>query len=180
MKRLNIQAIYGTVMIMIFMTACNDILNETPRSNYTPDYFRTENGVRGGVTSMYAHLRYIFGNAYFYNTLETGTDEYTYAQSADQHFLVMDISGEGVIGASSRGAGVVWGNAVRNIDAACGVIELGSEVEAISPSLLAEARFFRAFESFMLVQTFGGVPLDLGAGELGFNSSPVRTSTRNT
>ena len=32
----------------------------------------------------------------------------------------------------------------------------------------------------MLVQTYGGVPLDLGAGELKFNTSPVRTSVRNT
>src|SRR5699024_8217308 len=169
-----------TVMIMIFMTACNDILNETPRSNYTPDYFRTENGVRGGVTSMYAHLRYIFGNAYFYNTLETGTDEYTYAQSADQNFLVMDISGQGEIDATNSRADVLWGNAFQNINTASGVIEFGGEVEAISPSLLAEARFLRAFDYFMLVQTFGGVPLDLGAGELAFNSSPARTSTRNT
>ena len=32
----------------------------------------------------------------------------------------------------------------------------------------------------MLVQTFGGVPLDLGAGELKFNTSPSRKSVRNT
>ena len=32
----------------------------------------------------------------------------------------------------------------------------------------------------MLVQTFGGVPLDLGAGELKFNTTPSRKSVRNT
>ncbi|MDD3788805.1 MAG: RagB/SusD family nutrient uptake outer membrane protein, partial [Petrimonas sp.] len=32
----------------------------------------------------------------------------------------------------------------------------------------------------LLVQTFGGVPLDLGAGELAFNTSTSRTSVRNT
>src|SRR3546814_8430276 len=37
-----------------------------------------------------------------------------------------------------------------------------------------------SFDYFMLVQTFGGVPLDLGAGELKFNTSTVRTSVRNT
>jgi hypothetical protein len=46
--------------------------------------------------------------------------------------------------------------------------------------MIAEARFFRAFDYFMLVQTFGGVPLDLGAGELKFNTSPSRFSVRNT
>ena len=47
-------------------------------------------------------------------------------------------------------------------------------------ALIAEARFFRAFDYFMLVQTYGGVPLDMGSGELKFNTSPVRTSVRNT
>jgi hypothetical protein len=50
----------------------------------------------------------------------------------------------------------------------------------MAASLIAEAQFFRAFDYFMLVQTFGGVPLDLGAGELKFNSSSKRTSVRNT
>ena len=47
-------------------------------------------------------------------------------------------------------------------------------------ALLAEAYFFRAFDYFILVQTYGGVALDLGAGELKFNTSPIRTSVRNT
>ncbi len=47
-------------------------------------------------------------------------------------------------------------------------------------SLVSEARFFRAFDYFLLVQTFGGVPLDLGSGELKFNITPSRTSVRNT
>ena len=50
----------------------------------------------------------------------------------------------------------------------------------MSEALIAEARFFRAFDYFNLVQTFGGVPLDLGSGELKFNTSTSRTSVRNT
>src|SRR5690606_20267477 len=47
-------------------------------------------------------------------------------------------------------------------------------------SLVSEARFFRAFDYFLLVQTYGGVPLDLGSGELTFNVTPSTTSKRNT
>ena len=47
-------------------------------------------------------------------------------------------------------------------------------------SLLAEAKFFRAHDYFLLVQNYGGVPLDLGSGELEFNTTPVRTATRNS
>ena len=60
-----------------------------------------------------------------------------------------------------------------------GVIENGSKV-GVSDALLAEAHFFRGMDYFLLVQTFGGVPLDLGAGELKFNISTSRTSVRNT
>ena len=59
------------------------------------------------------------------------------------------------------------------------LIENGAEVESMN-HWFQEARFFRAFDYFLLVQTFGGVPLDLGSGELKFNITPSRTSVRNT
>ncbi len=52
--------------------------------------------------------------------------------------------------------------------------------EISTEALTYEARFFRAFDYFRLVQTFGGVPLDLGAGEMKFNTAPTRISVRNT
>ena len=167
-------------MIALFMSSCEDILEEQPRAVYTPEFFQTERGIQGGITSMYAHLRYIYGQAYYYNTTETGTDEVTYAQSGDQNFLVMDLSGQGEINSTTSRADVLWGAAFSNINTANGVIENAAAVGTISDALIAEARFFRAFDYFQLVRTFGGVPLDLGAGELKFNISPSRTSVRNT
>ena len=133
----------------------------------------------GGITSMYAHLRYIYGQAYYYNSCLTGTDEATYAQSADGNFKDADLSGVGSLTASSSRSDVLWGTAFSNINTANGVIENGSKV-GVSDALLAEAHFFRGMDYFLLVQTFGGVPLDLGAGELKFNISTSRTSVRNT
>jgi hypothetical protein len=91
----------------------------------------------------------------------------------------MDNSGVGSITSTSSRSDVLWNEAFPNINTASGVIENASAV-GISNALIAEARFFRAFDYFLLVQTFGGVPLDLGAGELKFNTTPSRTSTRNT
>ncbi|MGS2741031.1 RagB/SusD family nutrient uptake outer membrane protein [Sinomicrobium sp. M5D2P17] len=180
MKRIYIKTFMGAVLMALFLTSCSDILDEEPRSIYEPGFFATEAGVLGGLTSMYAHLRYIYGQAYYYNTCLTGTDEVTYAQSADQNFQVMDLSGVGgsITSTTSR-ADVLWGAAYSNINTASGIIENAAEV-GISDDLIAEARFFRAFDYFMLVQTFGGVSLDLGAGELTFNTNPSRTSERNT
>jgi hypothetical protein len=92
----------------LFLMACSDILDEQPRSIYEPGFFKTEKGVYGGLTSMYAHLRYIYGQAYYYNACQTGTDEATYAQSADANFKDMDLSGAGSLTPTSSRADVLW------------------------------------------------------------------------
>ena len=160
-------------------SSCSDILDEEPRSLLDPTFFNTETGIEGGLTSLYAHLRYIYGNGYWLNICETGTDEYTWAQSADGNFKDADLSGVGQLTPTSSRSDVLWGNAFANINTANGIIENG-EASGINNALLAEAYFFRAFDYFLLVQTFGGVPLDLGAGPLKYNTSKVRTSVRNT
>jgi starch-binding outer membrane protein, SusD/RagB family len=180
MKHIHIKPFIGTAVLVLFMVACTKILDEQPRSIYEPGFFKTEKGVNGGLTSMYAHLRYLYGQAYYYNSLETGTDEATWAQSADQNFKDHDLSGVGSLTPLSSRSDVLWTTAFPNINTASGIIENAAVVGTISDALVAEARFFRAFDYFQLVQTFGGVPLDLGSGELKFNTSTVRTSVRNT
>jgi hypothetical protein len=179
MKQIQIKSFIITAIIMLSVSGCQKILEEQPRSIFTPEFFKTEKGVLGGITSQYAHLRFIYGQPYYYNSLETGTDEYTYGQSGDGNQKDHDLSGVGNLTSSSSRSDVIWGTCFSNINTASGIIENGAAVGVV-PSLIAEARFFRAFDYFMLVQTFGGVPLDLGSGELKFNVTPSRTSVRNT
>ena len=159
--------------------SCNKILEEQPRTFFEPGFFTTQAGVEGGLTSLYASLRYFYGQAYYYNSLTTGTDEATYGQSADGNFKDADRSGVGTINASTARSDVLWGTVFPYINTASGIIE-NAESVGLSASLIAEAKFFRAWYYFQLVQTFGGVPLDLGSGPLKFNSTPSRTSVRNT
>ena len=180
MKHIPIKSVaFVSALFILLASGCKKILEEEPRSIYTPEFFKTEKGVLGGITSQYAHLRFIYGQPYYYNALETGTDEYTYAQSGDGNHRDMDLSGVGNLNAASSRSDVLWGIAFSNINTASGIIENAAAV-GLSNALIAEARFFRAFDYFMLVQTFGGVPLDLGAGELKFNTTPSRKSVRNT
>ncbi|MBP3776197.1 MAG: RagB/SusD family nutrient uptake outer membrane protein [Prevotella sp.] len=172
-------AISAILSVLLTYSSCGSVLDEQPRSQFDPTFFTTEEGIEGGLTALYAHLRYIYGNGYYLNICETGTDEYTYAQSADNNFKDADFTDAGSLTATSSRSDVLWGQAFTNINTASGVIENG-EAAGIAESLLSEARFFRAFDYFLLVQTFGGVPLDLGAGELKFNTSTIRSSVRNT
>jgi hypothetical protein len=179
MKQIKIKFFIVTAVCMLSVSGCKKLLEEHPRSSYTPEFFNTTKGIMGGITSQYAHLRYIFGQPYYFNSNETGTDEYTWGQSADGNFKDNDLSGVGNLNANSSRSDVIWGTCYSNINTACGIIEIAPGL-GISNALIAEARFFRGFDFFLLVQTFGGVPLDLGSGELKFNTSSVRTSKRNT
>ena len=153
MKHIPIKSFFVTVLFMLVFSGCKKILDEKPRSIYEPGFFKTEKGVLGGITSQYAHLRFIYGQPYFYNTLETGTDEYTYGQSADANFKDADLSGVGNLTPTSSRSDALWGTAFSNINTASGIIENAGAVGTIPASLIAEARFFRAFDYFLLVQT---------------------------
>ena len=159
--------------------ACDDTLDEQPRSMFAPGFFKTEKGIDGGLTSLYAHLRYMYGNGYYLNICETGTDEYTYGGSADENFKAADHSDAGVLTADNCRADVLWNNTFKFINTASAIIENASAA-GMPESKIAEARFFRAFDFFQLVRTFGGVPMDFGSGILKFNETPSRTSVRNT
>jgi len=161
----------------VSLASCNKVLEEHPKTLYTPDYFTTQSGVEGGLTALYTHLRHQNGNGYLFNVMTTGTDEATFGQSADGQFKTMDMSGNGIVAPDNSAANSFWN--FTYINTANGIIK-NAEAVGLSAALVAEARFLRAFEYFNLVRIFGGVPLDLGSGELAFNSSPVRTSTRNT
>lgn len=169
----------GIAGAAVLLSSCNSVLEEHPKTLYTPDFFTTQLGVEGGLTALYSHLRWIGGQAYYYNSLETGTDEFTYGTDADGNFKDADLSGAGSLNASTARSDALWGTAFTFINTANGIIT-NAETVNLAPAMVAEARFMRAYDYFLLVQTFGGVALDLGSGELEFNSSSVRVSTRNT
>jgi len=156
--------------------SCSDVLDETPRATFTVDFFTTEEGMVGGVSQMYSHLRQIYGG-YYLCACENGTDEFTWGQSADNNNKDNDFSGVGNITPSSARTDVIWSPALVNINTANSLVKYRTDENA---SVVAEANFFRAFDYFLLVQHFGGVPLDLGSGELEPNTQPSTISARNT
>lgn len=179
MKRVYRNILQLSVLTAFTLGGCKKVLDEKPRATFTPDYFSTQAGVQGGITALYGHMRYLWGNGYFLNSNEAGTDEETWGQNSDLNVKQLDFSGVGNIDPSTANSNMLWGAAYSAINTASGVIENGGSV-GVSDALIAEARFFRSFDYFWLVQTYGGVPLDLGSGVLKFNKSTIRTSTRNT
>lgn len=173
MKRI-FNTILGFGSALLMLASCNFVLEEHPKTVFTPDYFTTPAGVEGGLAALYSHLRDQYGDPYIWADLTASTDEATY--SADG-FKGSDMSTGAYVTADDaprRG----WWN-FTYVNTANGIIE-NATAAGMSDALIAEARFFRAFYYFNMVRVFGGVPLDLGSGELKFNTQPIRTSVRNT
>ena len=56
---------------LAMLWSCSEVLDETPRSIYDPGFFQTDKGIEGGLTSLYSHLRNVYGNGYYMNIQET-------------------------------------------------------------------------------------------------------------
>lgn len=167
---------FSILSTALFLSACTDILDEQPRSKMTPEFFNTEAGIKAGLSSVYSQLRWIYGPVGMMYLTVGGTDEATWGDNKDGYGLDLDAYN---ITSGNGGLPTIWNNTFPAINTCNGILEKG-EAAGIETSLLAEAKFFRGFNYFLLVQTFGGVPLDLGGGELKFNTTPQRYSTRNT
>jgi hypothetical protein len=156
------------------IASCSDILEEQPRSNMTPDFFETKLGIEGGLTAAYSHLRWFYGPISRLYEGTNGTDECTWAVNQDGGGRAID-----EYNINSTQFPAVWNNAFPNINTCNGIIEKGAAA-GVDAALIAEAKFFRAHDYFLLVQTYGAAPLDLGSGKLAFNTTPVRVSVRDS
>lgn len=160
---------------LFLMPACTNILEEQPRSVLTPEFFSTEAGIEYGLTSVYSQLRWIYGPVGMMYLATIGTDEGTYGDNKDGYALELDLYD---VKPSNGGLATIWNNTFPAINTCSGIIEKGAAAGADN-ALIGEAKFFRAFNYFLLVTTFGDAPLDLGTGELKFNIAPSRLSRRD-
>ena len=161
----------------LLISSCSSVLDEEPRSSITSALFETEQGVELTLYGVYSKLRNYYASIGYYGIMEFPTDE---VGLGDAQFAAHD-AGNFSASASGDAAVNLWwsGDAFSTINACNGIIEKGAE-KGISARKLAEARTIRALLYFNLIQMGGGAPLDLGSGDLAFNTLPNRKSVRNT
>lgn len=160
-------------------TACEDILDEQPRSSITPQFMETNQGCESALTGLYSHLRGIYGTFNPWYMGELGTDELTWANQVGAGDEVRLIDDQYITKNIGR-LGALYGPITfANINTANAVVSYGTE-GGVDKKLIAEARVLRCHDMFLLVQNYGGFPLDAGSGIGEFNTSPNRKSVRNT
>jgi starch-binding outer membrane protein, SusD/RagB family len=147
--------------ILLSVSGCNKILDEQPRATIDPAFFRTPEGVEGGIAGVYSSFRGLWGTQIFTQLFNGGTDEMIRGGAADvQHYFTYSA----LMSSNTNDYAGLWNNMFIDINTLNGVLQFGADapIEAAKKTqLLAQAKFLRAFCYFYLVTTFGEVPLHL-------------------
>ena len=173
---------------LLFMTSCDEFLEESPKSSLTDvDYYKTEAQATANVNYLYrngaprrisyASSAYIGPKAsipgmltgYFSNSYEGQEVVCRYSRLLTRQDHTNEISDT---------SDDIWDNCYRSINVANNAIASIPNISMDSNTasqLIAEAKFFRAFNYFYLVKTFGDVPLLVEPATLE-NLYPERTA----
>jgi len=174
---------------LLWLTSCNKFLDESPKSSLTDvDYYKTEAQAKANVNYLYrngatgrisnAPSAYIGPKAsitgmltgYFSNSYEGQEVVCKYSRLLTRQDHTNEISDT---------SDDIWDNCYSAINVANNAIVSIPKISmesAVANKLTAEAKFFRAFNYFYLVKTFGDVPLLLEPTTLE-NLYPVRTAS---
>lgn len=168
----NILTIATACAMLVGFSSCNDFLTEESKSELTaPDYYKTQAQAEANVNYLYrtgapsvttgAGSAYVGPFAsitgqltgYFTNSYEGQELTCKYSRELTRQQNTMTVSG------TMDG---VWDDCYKAINVANGAIKHIPEIAmdgSVSARLLGEAKFFRAFNYFTLVKTFGAVPM---------------------
>lgn len=170
MTKFNKTLIYGT-LALLSVSSCKKELNLTPVSSIsTTSFWNTENDATGALYGMYVRFRNV-----------TATNLFIWGESRAQ-----DITASiGVDATNSRNfdntldataAGPDWSTLYTVVNDANGILKnvpnIKFAVAANQNRILAEAHTMRAYCYFVLVRTWGAVPLVINPAE-GYNPSVI-------
>ena len=174
---------------MATFSSCSDFLDEEPKSQLTGvAFYKTEAQAVANVNYLYrtgatseintrsgaydncraARTGYLTG--YFLNDYEGQELSDKYSRELKRQEFTMRVSND---------MGGIWSGCYRAINVANGGIKHIPEIkmdENLKNKLIAEAKFFRAFNYFTLVKYYGAVPLSVEPYETQDNMYLERTS----
>ncbi|MFC2710840.1 RagB/SusD family nutrient uptake outer membrane protein [Hoylesella oralis] len=178
-----------SVCISVLLASCSDFLEEKPKSLRTMgDFYKTEAQATANVNTLYrsgavtqissAPSAYIGSFAtvpgmltgYFSNSYEGQESVCMYSRLLTRQEQTNNVS------STMDG---VWDGCYGAINIANGAIKHIPDIsmtESVKNTLVAEAKFFRAFNYFFLVKIFGDIPLSVEPYESMDNMELSRTS----
>ncbi|MGI4736048.1 MAG: RagB/SusD family nutrient uptake outer membrane protein [Janthinobacterium lividum] len=173
------KALYSKLLVLAALglasPACKSLLDETVVSQVGADYLTTAAGFDAGVKAVYSSLRDFYGRESGMDLTVFGTDTYTMGSDGTYKFM-----NQYTTQLDSRTQPVIdlWNAFYVGINTANAVIDQAPNVtgldDATKKRRVAEVKFLRAHHYFVLVQTYGAVPLVLSQSKTA-NKEATRT-----
>jgi starch-binding outer membrane protein, SusD/RagB family len=173
MKKIIIAAAFATFV----MSGCEDFIKEENRTDVLADnLYKTNSGFEGLVNASYSHLRTIYSAPWMFCS---GTDMYVDGRNASPAV--------GLTTYTDLGAGEVAVQtfyqrcyaAIQVCNTGLHYVDMTEQVSTTSQRK-GELKFLRAYYYFLLVQSFGGVPLVTDISINGESASFDRSSEEDT
>lgn len=143
-------------MTLFFLVGCESYLEEENKSNVTAEeFYVTEEGFDALVNANYSALREIYGD--FPWMFSAGTD--MYSEGRDQE--PTGLSRYADLNASSEGVDHIYKTcyiSIQRANTGLYYAEFNEQTDDLAQKV-GELKFLRAHAYFLLVQTYGGVPL---------------------
>ncbi|MDQ1148757.1 hypothetical protein QE382_000741 [Sphingobacterium zeae] len=166
-----------TKLIMLLLaglaltTSCNKFLEENPSSNLSLiSYYENEGQAEATVNALYRRgspLRYSTTGSYLgstasINTILTGYFTNSYEGQERVTLFARELTRQQNTSVISPTMNTIWDGAYEAINIANAGVKYIPQINMVNETkkntLLAEAKFFRAYNYFYLVKTFGAVP----------------------
>lgn len=158
-------------------TSCGDeFLKEELKTEFSTDYFKTQDGLDDLATGAYLKLKFKFNYIWGIECYNMGVDEFT---DANNQMPAWNHYGDALNSTEGGANQPVWDNYYGLIEPANILIknvpEFYGQSNADYNTRLGEGYFMRAYGYFELVKQFGGVPLKLQP-----STGPETYFTRNS
>ena len=146
------------ILTVFTVTSCTEDLELVPVSQIsTSSFWKSENDVAGALNGMYVRFRLTTENQYYWGEMRSGIMQ----QSIAGIVLSYQYLYKNTLNASAGVPG--WGNIYTVVHDANIILENAPTIkfanEATKNNALAQAYAMRAFCYFVMVRTWGGVPL---------------------
>ncbi len=152
-------------------TSCSEsFLDEDLSTQYSTQYFETEEGIEALAISLYGNIRWHFGYEWAYATTLYGTDEFTNANDLtcepwntyDQRFGPIACTPEtGAANKNCTAPGALWDQLYYGISSCNTIIASADKIsnEKARNNALAHAYFLRGYNFYRLTAQYGGIVL---------------------
>ncbi|HRE52999.1 MAG TPA: RagB/SusD family nutrient uptake outer membrane protein [Flavitalea sp.] len=150
------------ILLLAAGVSCRKMLNEKIVSGLTDAYLDTKPGFYAALNAAYSDCRNFYGSEKGLEMTELGTDIFTNGSDGDYKYYNLYNS---QLDPNENWITTLWNNSYHTINTINALIRHSDAVPDLSEEeknrAIGEARWLRAYNYFILVQTYGSVVLTL-------------------